>query len=57
MHIATFDTPLNVGCGFDAIMLGTTFDHVETEQVGGSVDVSVFDEFNEDQAVDWDSKD
>ena len=58
VHIATFDTPLNVGCGFDAIMLGTPLNEVETEQVGGSVDVSVFDEFNEDQSVvDWDSKD
>lgn len=62
VHISTFDTPLNVGCGFDALMMGTPFDQVPLQDIS-SVSADVFDQFNDQQAVtskskpvDWDAK-
>lgn len=55
VHVHTFDTPLNVGCGFDAIKFGTPLDAVEVVEAGGSVSASVFDAFDSDdtQPIDW----
>ena len=54
VHVHTFDTPMNVGCGFDAIMFGTPLDQVPVEDAGGSVSADVFDQFDTDTtAVDW----
>ena len=54
VHIRTFDTRLNVGCGFDAVMLGTPLAQAEVVNAGG-VDASVFDldDSNDATAIDW----
>lgn len=55
VHVQTFDTPLNTGCGFDALKFATTLEEVPVVDAGGSVSASVFDAFNDTQTkpVDW----
>lgn len=55
VHVKTFDTPLNVGCGFDALKFATTLEEVPVVDAGGTVSASVFDAFNDTQTepVDW----
>jgi hypothetical protein len=55
VHVQTFDTPLNVGCGFDALKFATTLEKVPVVDAGGSVSASVFDDFNDMQTepVNW----
>ena len=55
VHVQTFDTPLNVGCGFDALKFATTLEEVPVVDAGGSVSASVFDAFNDKQTepVNW----
>ena len=53
VHVQTFDTPLNVGCGFDALKFGTPLDQVAVVDAGGSVSASVFDQFEDQKPVDW----
>lgn len=53
VHVQTFDTPLNVGCGFDALKFSTPLEQVEVVDAGGTVSASVFDQFDDQKAVDW----
>lgn len=55
VHVQTFDTPLNVGCGFDALKFATTLEEVPVVDAGGTVSASVFDAFNDNQTqpADW----
>lgn len=56
VHVHTFDTPLNVGCGFDALKFGTPLQDVPVIDAGGSVSADVFDAFNTDDEqspIDW----
>lgn len=53
VHVQAFDTPLNVGCGFDALKFAAPLDQVEVVDAGGSVSASVFDQFEDQKPVDW----
>lgn len=52
VHVNTFDTPMNVGCSFDSLMLSTDFDHLQLQSVS-SVNPDVFDSFVEEDSADW----
>ena len=55
VHVQTFDTPLNVGCGFDALKFPISLEEVPVVDAGGTVSASVFDQFGDDssQPADW----
>ena len=43
VHVVTFESYGNVGCGFDAIKLPTTLANVELQDTTGTVSADVFD--------------
>lgn len=55
VHVQTFDTPLNVGCGFDALKFPVSLEEVPVVDAGGTVSASVFDQFGDEssQPADW----
>lgn len=43
VHVQTFSSYSNIGCGFDAIKLTTPLSDVQLQDAGGSVSADVFD--------------
>lgn len=43
VHLHTFESYGNVGCGFDAIKISTPLEDIQLQESGGSVSADVFD--------------
>lgn len=56
VHVKTFDTPLNVGCGFDALKVPLAMEDIPVVEAGGTINASIFDMIDNDdnQPKEWD---